>query len=112
MVGHTEAASFNSGHRLVSLGIDSYFRALYCPSGNALPHPLPGRGEKRWGGLIRALRPDERKPNAEVLLDICDREGFSPNTTFYVGDSLPRDMMMARNAGVAAIWARYGTRYD
>jgi phosphoglycolate phosphatase len=30
----------------------------------------------------------------------------------YVGDSLPRDIAMAKQAGVTAAWARYGTQYE
>ena len=32
--------------------------------------------------------------------------------TYYLGDSLVRDIAMAKQAGVTAIWARYGTEYD
>lgn len=32
--------------------------------------------------------------------------------TWYVSDSLTRDMSMAKAAGVHAVRAKYGTRYD
>jgi FMN phosphatase YigB (HAD superfamily) len=45
-------------------------------------------------------------------MDICEREGAEPTSTYYLGDSLVRDVAMAKQAGVTAIWARYGTKYD
>jgi phosphoglycolate phosphatase len=62
--------------------------------------------------LIRSLPPSERKPNPVLLRNICDHEGFRVEECCYVGDSLIRDVAMAKEAGVKAVWARYGTRYD
>ena len=55
---------------------------------------------------------EERKPNPQLLADICRKEGADIASTYYVGDSLVRDVAMAKQAGVTAIWARYGTIYD
>jgi phosphoglycolate phosphatase len=54
----------------------------------------------------------ERKPNPRLLLDICAREKALPSEAVYVGDSLTRDVSMAKEGEVYAVWARYGTRYD
>ena len=54
----------------------------------------------------------DRKPNPQLLADICRKEGADPKVTYYLGDSLVRDIAMAKQAGVTAIWARYGTEYD
>jgi len=32
--------------------------------------------------------------------------------TLYIGDSIVRDIGMAKEAGAWAAWARYGTEYD
>ena len=42
-----------------------------------------------------------------MLLDICRKEGRTPVEVAYVGDSLTKDMYMAKKAGVTALWARY-----
>jgi FMN phosphatase YigB (HAD superfamily) len=55
---------------------------------------------------------DERKPNPRLLVDICRHEGAELSSSYYLGDSLVRDVAMAKEAGVTAIWARYGTKYD
>jgi FMN phosphatase YigB (HAD superfamily) len=47
-----------------------------------------------------------------LLADICRKECADIASTYYVGDSLVRDVAMAKQAGVTAIWARYGTIYD
>jgi phosphoglycolate phosphatase len=59
---------------------------------------------------VRELDHRQRKPDAEVLLEICAKENIHPSEAAYVGDSLSRDIFMAKLAGVTAIWAKYGTR--
>ena len=54
----------------------------------------------------------QAKPNRSVLLEICDREGISPEDSAYVGDSIARDVLMAKRAGVFAIWAKYGANHN
>jgi FMN phosphatase YigB (HAD superfamily) len=114
IVGHTEAIQLNSHYRLVKLGIDGYFARLYTLGGTWKEHPHPHRPRKLSPaeGFIETIPPEERKPNPELLRDICRREGFPLDDAIYVGDSLTRDIAMARAAGVHAVWARYGTRYD
>ncbi|KGX48019.1 HAD hydrolase-like protein [Burkholderia pseudomallei] len=46
------------------------------------------------------------------MLDICRDYCVQPEDVVYVGDSLTRDVLMARDAGVIAAWAKYGTEYD
>lgn len=57
------------------------------------------------------LPPQDKKPNPRVLLDICAEQGISPSSTAYVGDSLARDIYMAKSAGLSSIWAKYGTHH-
>src|SRR3546814_7317173 len=45
-------------------------------------------------------------------MEICSKEGISPSSSAYVGDSMARDMLMAKQAGVFAIWAAYGASHD
>ncbi len=114
IVGHTEAIMENGYYRLYKLDILKYFSRLYVLEGRTLGHPIPERERtlRPREGFIQALPPQERKPNTKVLLDICKREGVSSHNTWYIGDSLTRDVLMAKKAGVKAIWARYGLNYD
>jgi len=54
----------------------------------------------------------QAKPNPAVLLEICGNEGISPENAAYVGDSIARDILMAKKANVYAIWASYGAHHD
>jgi len=114
IVAHTEAVAVHAYYRLLRLNVLSCFRHIYALEGNVEPHPDPARGAELMPppDLIREIPRSERKPNPELLRDICNREGVSVEDTFYVGDSLTRDVSMAKTAGVTAIWAKYGTRYD
>jgi hypothetical protein len=87
---------------------------LYALKASLLPHPSPNG--PRYGepppDFVHVVPPEERKPNPRLLLDICAREGVSPAETWYVGDSLTRDVSMALAAGCVGVWARYGTGYS
>jgi FMN phosphatase YigB (HAD superfamily) len=113
IVGHTEAILSNAYWRLRALGIESYFSRLYTLQGGDAIHISP---DSRWvdppEGFVTVVPRDERKPNPRLLLDICQHEEAASTSTYYVGDSLVRDVAMAKRAGVMAIWARYGTIYD
>jgi phosphoglycolate phosphatase len=114
LVGHTESIAENVLFRLQKLGIVEYFKHLYVLESDYCGHPDPDRAVALTPppGLLRPVPRSERKPNPELLRDICRREGVHPADAYYVGDSLTRDMSMAKTAGVTAIWARYGTVYD
>lgn len=114
IVGHTEAIAVNAYSRLKKLGVVQYFKHIYALEGHLEPHPDPARYSSRNppSGLISIVPSRERKPNPALLTDICRREGIPLNQAWYVGDSLTRDVSMAKSAGAKAVWARYGTNYD
>jgi FMN phosphatase YigB (HAD superfamily) len=114
IVGHTEAIAVHAYYRLRLLGVVGYFRHIYALESRLEPHPDPLREAdlKPEPGLISPIPLAERKPNPELLRDICKKEGVPPSDAWYVGDSLTRDVSMAKQAGVTALWARYGVKYD
>lgn len=114
IVGHTEAVMVNSFYRLEKLGIRHFFTRLYALEGDCQEHPSPERSRRLEPppDFVRTIPRAERKPNPAVLRDICRREGFATTEAVFVGDSLSRDITMAKDAGVRAVWARYGTEYD
>lgn len=97
IVGYTESAEENGFYRLKKLGIEHYFKDVfvsnssYRKSNNMLPssktHIVSGK-----------------KPNADLIKQICKNETISIENTLYLGDSLTKDMLMAKNAGVIAVW--------
>jgi len=110
IVGHTESIGPLVRNRLRRLGIEHHFAGVYCIESALPPHPSPTWQEK--GGVTLHLIPrEERKPNPALLKDICASECARPGEALYVGDSLTRDIWMARRADVCAVWARYGRSY-
>lgn len=114
VVGHTEALAELAYQRLEMLGILPFFSHLYALDGQLAPHPDPERDQGRLvppPGLLTFVPREERKPNPALLKDIYFNERIPGSQACYVGDSLVRDVAMAKRAGVTAVWARYGTRY-
>jgi phosphoglycolate phosphatase len=114
IIGHTEATVPNALFRLRTLKIEACFDRLYAvrPDGDGHPDPAWAKLFDDTPIKVVYLDHDERKPNPRVLLDICCDLEISPKNTVYVGDSLSRDVGMAREAGVWTAWAKYGTIYD
>lgn len=113
IVGHTEAIAENAYYRLSKLEIVELFNRLYVLQGPLAPHPRGApSGTPPPDGLVEQVPLAERKPNPRLLLDICRRVGIDPADAVYVGDSKTRDITMAVEAGVTAVWASYGTKYD
>jgi phosphoglycolate phosphatase len=115
MVAHTESKLYAVVDRLSRLDLVDYFSHIYCRERSNSLHP---NGEGAWDYLsnfpmekIIELSHHQRKPNQHVLLEICTREGVSPENSAYVGDSMSRDVLMAKRAHVFAIWAKYGTNH-
>ena len=113
VVGHTEAIMQAGYYRIAKLGVDRFLRRLYVSHADVPEHPVPGRASELAPppGYVVVAPPGTRKPNPKLLLDICAHEGFVPSEVLYVGDSLTRDIAMAREAGVLSAWAKYGTLY-
>jgi phosphoglycolate phosphatase len=116
LIAHTESRLIGALGRLEHLGILKFFRKIYCRERSALGHPNPSVG-KDWLGRfpldrVRELSNHQTKPNPGVLAEICSTEGVPVEAAAYVGDSVARDMLMAKRAGVFAIWAAYGATHD
>ncbi len=114
IVAHTEAAVNNSLFRLKTLGLHRYIWHLYAPMSQGLGHPEHKELylDELKNGVLRLLPKEHRKPNPKVLSDILEEFSLLPRNVLYVGDSITKDISMAKRVGVDAAWARYGTIYD
>ena len=114
IVGHTEATVPNALFRLRKLRIEAYFDYLYASTPQGLEPPVAAIDAivDSTPVTVHYLPPGERKPNPLVLEDICRQLKCSPNIALYVGDSISRDIGMAKAAGLWAAWAKYGTSYE
>lgn len=116
LVAHTESKLTGVVDRLTRLNIADNFDAIFCIERPTFDESLSGR---RWNRLdnfpmqkVRELSHHQRKPDPTVLAEICRSSKVGPDATMYVGDSLTRDVLLARRAGVFAVWAKYGTNND
>lgn len=116
IVAYTESMSFYSAYRLKRLGLDGVIDVLFSPQDHDMPkgisvtkfRSLPDQFYELQVTEIRHTPPGELKPNPALLLDIIKSVGAEISKCAYVGDSLFKDVAMARQAGVLDIHARYG----
>lgn len=116
LVAHTESKLYAVVDRLRRLELEKYFGRIYCRERPNSLHPDPELG-RRWlrdfpMHKVVELSQHQRKPDPDVLLEICRSEGIAPGESAYVGDSVARDVLMAKRAGVFAIWAKYGVTHS
>lgn len=108
VVAYTDARATNSLYRLRKLGIKQLLARLYAPA------TLVATEEKTdlRDAFVHLLPAGDRKPNPQTLRDIYLDYAVESKATLYIGDSLVRDIYMARAARVHGAWAKYGTHYD
>ncbi len=116
LVAHTESKLYGVVDRLNRLNLFPYFSKVYCRERSQSAHPNPDTGiewlERMPGDKIVELSHRQAKPDPSVLLEICARESGAAHDAAYVGDSIARDILMAKRAGVFSIWAQYGAEHD
>ena len=116
LVAHTEGKLYSVVDRLRRLDLLKYFSRIYCRERSFSPHVRSEIGA-RWlqdfpMHKVTELSLHQRKPSPEVLKEICRAEGIALKDSMYVGDSIARDVMMAKNIGVTAAWAKYGSHHS
>jgi len=120
VVGYTESRAYYANYRIRALGLDGLLDHVYSPPDHALPGGVsPERIRKYPAEHYRLARTVHRhtpegawKPDAALLRGILGELGADPSRTIYVGDSLVKDVAMARTAGVPDVFAKYGTVPD
>jgi phosphoglycolate phosphatase len=122
VVALTDAPRNPAELRAKHLQVDALLRALYTLPG--FHFPADGTGEvrvattivqKQARGAYRAACPvielprDAEKPVPTGLLRICQDFNVEPSQVLLVGDSLRKDMGLAKSVGAVGCWAEYGT---
>lgn len=116
IVAYTESMSFYSAYRLKRFGLDGVIDILFSPEDHAVPAGVPLERLRRLPDefyelqvtKIRHTPRGELKPNSKVLKDILASIHADRTRCAYVGDSLFKDVAMARDVGVLDIHAKYG----
>lgn len=116
LVAHTESKLYGAFDRMNRLQVIRFFRRIYCRERPSSVHPDEAAAAA-WSKqipmhMVRELAHHQSKPDPNVLLEICRAEGIAAYESAYVGDSIARDILMAKRAKVFAIWAKYGASHD
>jgi hypothetical protein len=116
IVAYTESMGFYSAYRLKRFGLDGVIDILFSPEDHDIPSGVsldklrrhPDEFYQLQVTEVRHTPPGELKPNPRVLLDILREIGARAERCAYVGDSLFKDVAMARDVGVFDVHAQYG----
>lgn len=113
IVGHTESLEYNSLYRLYKLDVIDFFDHLYTIEDNHNLHPNPKNAKviPVKDDFIIRLSSAESKPNPKLLEHICLTENVDIKDAIYVGDSITKDISMAKSIGMKAVWACYGRQF-
>ncbi|MGL9706818.1 HAD family hydrolase [Escherichia coli] len=113
IVGHTESLEYNSLYRHYKLDVIDFFDHLYTIEDNHNLHPNPKNAKviSVKDDFIIRLSSAESKPNPKLLEHICLTENVDIKDAVYVGDSITKDISMAKSIGMKAVWARYGRQF-
>lgn len=105
--------------RLRQLDVDPLFEAICAPTDHGLPEGLSAdtvRKAKEIDVLGRTQHIEVprsvRKPDVRFIAPILARFGIGPADSLIVGDSLSRDVLLAKRTGAVDVWAEYGQRRD
>jgi FMN phosphatase YigB (HAD superfamily) len=114
IVGYTESMAFYSNYRVRRLGLDGVFDFMFSPRDHDVPESIsdirkyPAAHYKFRHTKQKHTPKGSLKPDTEVLLKIVKELGVRKSDCVYIGDSLTKDVAMARDAGVTDVYAKYG----
>lgn len=114
LVAFTDSSYFATLRRIRQLDLVDAFEQIFCRAKsesvlNIQTRPLPN---DRLASITIELPSNEAKPDPRVLLHIAETERVAISSTAYIGDSISKDVLMAKKAGCFAVWAKYGVRRD
>ncbi len=120
IIGYTESMAYYSNYRLRRLGLDGVLDYLYSPPDHDLPRGLTPAELRKYPATSYELRRTVHrhtpkgvlKPNPILLLEILADVSANPDESIYVGDSLMKDVVMAKQAGITDVWAKYGLAHE
>jgi len=116
IVGLTESLGYWTQWRIRTAGLDGVFDRVYSGPDHDFPpgvtrNAVRSRPEASYGlHLTKHVELPQGfcKPDVRVLASILEDIHVRREGALYVGDSLVRDVQMAKQAGLTVAWARYG----
>lgn len=98
IIGLTESTQEAGFYRLKKLGIDGVFKSVYVSTSTF---------KSQYDTNTKIHVVEIKKPDKDLLIKICNDEDISLSDAVYVGDSLIKDVYMAKMAGVTSVWVNY-----
>jgi FMN phosphatase YigB (HAD superfamily) len=122
IVAHTDSMMYYALYRVQrQLLIAGLFDGLFAVRDHGLPAGVAPSEVRRFQDpsvykstipVTRELAASVVKPNREVLQTILSTFSAAANEAIYVGDSLGKDIWMAKQCGVTDVFAGYGKSFD
>lgn len=122
VIALTDAPKNPAEQRIKRMGLDQYLTAVYTmpgftfpagPDGEALVAPdilqKEVKGEYRAACPVLELPREYEKPNPKGLQKILSTYGVAPHEVLVVGDSIKKDIGVAKEVGCLDVFAEYGT---
>jgi FMN phosphatase YigB (HAD superfamily) len=122
VVALTDAPRNPAEQRVRLMKLDQYLDAIYALPGFTFPKGPDGKdlvapdilrkqesGEYTVTSKLIELPREAEKPNTLGLKKILADFGVEPNEVLLIGDSVKKDIAVARELGVLDAWAEYGT---
>lgn len=112
IIGFTESNTFHTLRRIKQLELESLFDSIYAPidlgKKNMEQRFYPEEEYTLEPTKVIELPEGTKKPNKIVLTQILDDHNFNADEAIYVGDKLQKDILMANDADVFSVHAKYG----
>lgn len=119
IVAATESLRYHVVQRLKHLQLEGYFDALLTVKDHTFPPGLASGDIRIYGSDYDTIVPavievssEIRKPNPAFVAPLLNALRIDASQVVYVGDSIVRDIQMAKRIGAVDVHARYGTRVD
>ncbi|MCT7509995.1 HAD family hydrolase [Aliarcobacter cryaerophilus] len=112
IVAYTESMAFYANDRLRKLGLDGIIDKLYSPEEHDVPEDFQTYYSKDYYQLKKTdhiyLPLNHKKPDTDILNNIINQFDFKKDEILYIGDSLTKDIKMAKDIGIIDVHAEYG----
>jgi FMN phosphatase YigB (HAD superfamily) len=106
VVLHTDAPSALAAARCEALGIGPLVKRVYATANERFPN------RSGVSAAQDVVTIQERKPDPRALQFVIAHSGAAAEETVYIGDSLFRDIAMAKKCAVSDVYAKYGCDRD
>lgn len=121
LVAVTDATMYYAVRRLKDLEIEPLFYMICAPADHGLPPSVKPEDARRSSDPLRyqssipvqlSLDKAVRKPDVAILKAILKTTETGPPNAVFVGDSLSKDILLAKWCGVWDVYAEYGSRVN